>query len=206
MHTTLLLCRCGATEWTRARRLQGRRDLSLSDEGRAQASEAARLLADLEVAEVLASPLLRAVETAELIAASHQIEVARDPRLTELRVGRWEGLTFDELGRDPAYRAFLDDSLAHHIPDGERLVDLRTRALASVDQSLEDNQIGALVVMVTHASVIRVLLAHFLGMSLGSYHRIHVGPGSLTVLRFDSDRVPPRVMAINAGEPLAPLL
>ena len=206
MHTTLFLIRCGETEWGRARRLQGRRDLGLSSEGRAQAQSASDLLAGVDLTEILSSPLLRAVETAEIIAAPHRLNVAHDPRLTELRVGRWEGKSYADLAVDPDYRAFLRDPVGHPIPDGEPLTDLKTRAASSVDQALEDNQIGAHVAMVTHASVVRVLLAHFLGMTLASYHQLHVGAGAITVLRFDSDRAPPRVLAVNQGETLAGLL
>jgi broad specificity phosphatase PhoE len=46
--------------------------------------------------------------------------------------------------------------------------------------------------------VIRVLLAHYLGLGLGSYHRLRVTPGSLSVVRFHDDRELPRILAINS--------
>lgn len=206
MQTTLFLVRCAATEWAEPRRFVGRRDLPLSDDGRAQARATADLLAGVRVTEVLSSPLIRAVETAEAVAAPHRIQVARDPRLIALHAGSWEGKTRDELATDAAWRAHVRDPMQNPIPAGEPLSALRDRVLASVHQALEDNQIGATIVMVTHASAVGVLLAHFLGMSLHNHHQLPVGHGSISILRFDSDLVPPRILAINHGPQLAQIL
>jgi broad specificity phosphatase PhoE len=206
VQTTLFLIRSGVTDWDRAHRLPGRRDLSLAETGRAQAETSRHLLATLHIDELLCSPLQRAIETAEVIAAPHGIPVARDTRLTAMHFGRWEGMSRDELAHDERYRAFLDNPLNVQSFDGESLSDVRARVLAAVDQALEDNEIGANIVLVTHASVIRVLLLHFLGMPPTSYHQLHVTPGAATVLRFASDWAPPRLWAINFGERLELLL
>src|SRR5438094_10064892 len=107
MPTTLYLIRNGATEWSREQRVAGRRELGLSTEGRAQADELGKRLAGLDLTEILSSPLPRAVETAERVAGAHKLEVARDPRLTDFHVGRWEGLKYAELAQDEAYRKLL---------------------------------------------------------------------------------------------------
>ena len=83
MHTDLYLVRNAATEWSRERRVAGRRDLGLSADGQAQAAELGDRMSKIEIAEVLCSPVLRAVETAERISRLHGLEVARDPRLTD---------------------------------------------------------------------------------------------------------------------------
>ncbi|HEU4438315.1 MAG TPA: histidine phosphatase family protein, partial [Methylomirabilota bacterium] len=67
----VLLIRHAETDWNRARRFQGRRDVPLSAAGREQAESAARLLAATPLAAVWSSPLARARETASLIAAPH---------------------------------------------------------------------------------------------------------------------------------------
>ncbi len=206
MHTTLFLVRHGETEWAKSGRVLGRRDLGLSEAGRAQAAEVAERLAGTEVAEILTSPLLRAVETAEKIAERHQIEVARDPRLTDMQAGKWEGKTYQEVLSDEEYQTFLRDPRSPSIPGGEPLDAIRERVVASVEQALTDNELGANIVMVTHAGVVRVLLAHYLGMSLANYHRLRVGSGSISVLRFDSARELPRVLAVNYGGPLTIVL
>lgn len=199
MQTTVFLVRNADTEWSKTRRVLGRRDLSIAEEGARQAEAVAERLAKIEVAEVLSSPLLRAVETAEKIAALHKIEVARDPRLTDIQAGRWEGKRYDEVLADEEYQRFLRDPSSHDIPGGEPLDGVRDRVVGSIEQALEDNDVGSNIVVVTHAGVVRVLLAHYLGMSLANYHRLRVGPASISVLRWGSDRELPRVLAVNHG-------
>lgn len=171
-----------------------------------QSRQVAEVLSGIDVTEMLCSPLLRAVETAETIAAPHHIEVARDPRLTNIHVGRWEGRTYADLDDDADYQAFVCDPLSATIPGGETLTAMCDRMVSSVSQALEDNQIDSNIVMVTHAGPIRVVLAHFMGVSLACYHRLRVAPGAVTVLRFSSDLEPPRVVAINFGGTIEQLL
>jgi broad specificity phosphatase PhoE len=197
MHTDLYLVRNAATEWSRERRVAGRRDLGLSAEGQGQAAELGERLSKIDIAEVLCSPVLRAVETAERIARPHGVEVARDPRLTDLGAGRWEGMKYDEILASEEYKRFLANPLSESIPGGERLTDARDRLTASVNQALVDNELGANVVMVSHASPLRLLLASYLGMDLANYHRLRLSPASISVLRFDSEQGVPRLLAVN---------
>jgi broad specificity phosphatase PhoE len=197
MYTTLFLVRNGDTDFSRDRRVAGRRDIGLSDVGRRQATALAERLRGLDLAEVLASPLPRAVETAELLAAPLNLGVVRDPRLIDLDAGRWEGRTYDEIGASAEYPRFLANPIGESIPGGERLVDVRDRAAAAVSQALADNELGANIVLVSHAGPLRVLLAHYLGMSMAHYHRLRIAPASISVLRFESEEGVPRVLTIN---------
>jgi broad specificity phosphatase PhoE len=156
------------------------------------------------VAEVLSSPLLRAVETAERIAEPHRLEVSRDARLADLHAGRWEGRRLDELHGDPAYQRFLRDE--ERSPDGESLGDLRQRAVASIEQVVDDNQLGANLVVVSHALVVQVLVAHYLGVGLGEHQRLGIRPASISILRFDPDRGPPSLLALSHGSSLDDVL
>ena len=197
MNTTVFLVRHGETDWTRERRILGQRDLGLNANGVNQAHATAMALKGLEITEVISSPLLRAVQTAEVLAGLCDMDVARDPRLTEMAFGRWEGMPHDAALVDPDYRSFIDDPDATHVPGGERLSDVRDRATAAVRQTLADNPSRSNLIVVSHASLIRVLLVHYLGLGLGSYHRLRVSPGSISVLRFGDDRELPRILAIN---------
>jgi broad specificity phosphatase PhoE len=206
MYTTLFLVRNAATEWSREGRVTGRRDLALSTEGRAQADALAAQLAEIDVTEVLCSPVLRAVETAEAIARGHGLEVARDPRLTDLGAGIWEGMKHDEVAASEQYRRFIASPLSEEIPGGERLKDARDRMIASVDQALVDNELGANVVVVSHAGPLRILLAHHLGMDLATYHRLRLSPASVSILRFDSEAGVPRLLGLNCTGKLMSVL
>jgi glucosyl-3-phosphoglycerate phosphatase len=76
---------------------QGQRDVPLDEVGRLQAKAAAQALRELEPAAIVSSDLVRAWDTAELIAIATGLQLAADPRLREIDVGRWEGLTAQEI-------------------------------------------------------------------------------------------------------------
>jgi broad specificity phosphatase PhoE len=95
--TTILLARHGETDWNRENRFQGHADPPLNETGRAQASELARALADEPLAAVYSSPLRRAFETAQVVAAPHGLEPVGVDALREVDVGSWQGLTRAEI-------------------------------------------------------------------------------------------------------------
>jgi broad specificity phosphatase PhoE len=206
MYTTLFLARNGDTDFSRDRRVAGRRDIGLSEVGRQQATALGERLRPLDFAEILASPLPRAVETAELVAAPLNVGVVRDPRLVDFAAGRWEGRSHDEVSGSAEYQRFLQNPLEESIPGGERLIDVRDRVIAAVSQALTDNELGANIVLVSHAGPLRVLLAHYLGMSLAHYHRLRVSPASVSVLRFESEEGVPRILTINCTSDPHPAL
>ena len=70
-------------------------------------------------------------------------------------------------------------------------------AVQAHHQVLRDAPAGESIAIVTHAGIIRVILAHYLGSHLGEYHRLRVSPGSISVLSFHDDRTPPRVLCLN---------
>lgn len=197
METQVLLIRDGLTDWHREGKVLGHRDIPLNSQGLAQARDAAHALEGVSIAEVISSPLVRALQTAELIGKKFGIEVARDPRLVDFRVGKWEGMTYAEVAANSEYQEFIHDPLSERIPGAESLNDVRQRAVAAVEQALEDNPSGDAIAVITHAGIIRVLLTHYLGSPPANYHRIRVGPGSISVLSFASDQELPRVLAVN---------
>ena len=92
--TTLLLARHGRTEWNRSGRYQGRSDVPLSPEGRADAvALAARICAE-PIGAIVTSPLQRALQTAEIVSERFgAVPFHIEPRLVEIAYGSWEGLT-----------------------------------------------------------------------------------------------------------------
>lgn len=206
MPTTVFLVRHGVTEWHREHKLLGQRDIGLNASGIGQALAAADALSAASLAEIITSPLMRAVQTAEIVGKRYRIEVARDPRLTDFRIGRWEGMSHAEIAASTEYQRFIADPMSERIPGGESLTEVRRRAVAAIDQALGDAPTGDAIGVVSHAGVIRVLLAHYLGCNLSNYHRLRVNPGSLSVLQFHDDRQLPRVLAINWAGTLKDLL
>jgi broad specificity phosphatase PhoE len=206
MGTTVFLVRHGVTGWHAEGRVLGQRDLPMNDEGRRQAEGVAALLSSRPLSDVVTSPLQRAVATAEAIGAPHGLQPARDARLTDFRLGQWSGMTTAEIAADPQYQRFLANPLSQEIPGGETLADVLRRSTAAVDQAVADSFRSDAIAIVSHAGVIRVLLAHYIGAAPASYHHFRVSPGSISVLRFTELGELPRVLAVNHGVDLDDVL
>jgi broad specificity phosphatase PhoE len=119
--TNVVLVRHGETVWHAENRYAGRTDVALSELGREQAERLAARLRDGGLAAIWASPLGRAAETAAAVVRATGLAPWSDERLRELDFGTAEGLTRDEMAeRFPgALRAFDEDPVANHLPEGE---------------------------------------------------------------------------------------
>ena len=206
MESLVFLVRHGVTAWHDEGKVLGQRDLPLSERGLAQARASAQALANVAIADVLTSPLQRSIQTAEIISERVSIDVARDPRLTDFRVGKWSGMSHQEISSSAEYLRFIDNPLSERIPGGESLTEIRDRAVSAVEQTLHDSPRGDAVVIVTHAGIIRVILSHYLGSNPANYHRIRVSPGSISVLSFATAGELPRVLAVNHCASLSEVL
>jgi probable phosphoglycerate mutase len=151
-------------EWS-AGRCIGRTDVPLSEAGLRSAERLAAGFADVAVAAVYASPLRRAVATAEPIAAAAGREVTRCDGLVEIDFGSFEGRTFDELAAaEPEFYArWMASPATVRFPNGEGFADVRARALAAAAAIARRHPDGA-AVAVAHSGPIRALLGTALGV------------------------------------------
>lgn len=187
--TTLVLVRHGVTEHTAAKRFSGGLggdNPPLSEEGRAQARAAAQWLAALgdRVDAVLSSPVRRTRETAEVVAAALDLPVSEEPGFAEMEFGSWDGLTFLEVAE--RYQAGLDawlGSLEVPPPGGESFRQVEERVLAGLDRVLEEHA-GRTVVVVSHVTPIKTLVAHAMGAPLDAVFRMELSPASISVVSF----------------------
>ena len=158
--TTFALVRHGQTDWNAQRRLQGSTDIPLNDVGRGQARDAVAVLSGYEWDAIVSSPLSRAAETADVIAAGLGLSVTRIvPELTERSFGPAEGL---QDGPE------LD---ALRIPGGFRGAeaedDAADRGLGALEALAEEFH-GGRVLVVAHGSLLRVSLSRMAGQPLRS--------------------------------------
>ncbi len=158
--TTFALVRHGQTDWNAQRRLQGSTDIPLNDVGRGQARDAVTVLDGHRWDAIVSSPLSRAAETADLIAAGLGLSVARHvPELTERSFGPAEGL---QAGAE------LD---ALRIPGGfrgaESEEDAASRGLGALEALAEEFR-GGRVLVVAHGTLLRVSLSRAIGGTLQS--------------------------------------
>ncbi len=196
----LHLVRHGATanNLMRPPRLQGRReDLSLSTEGRDQAERTAAVLAERSLAAVVASPLRRATETAHIIAQPHGVDVKIVEALTEVDVGAWEGMQWDEIERtDPhTYRNFMTDPGVHGYPQGENTTQVLDRVAPAFERLMRE-YLGSEIAVVAHNVVIRTYLGHLLGVSSAKSRGVPQDNGGLNLIRYRDGRIRP--LSINS--------
>jgi broad specificity phosphatase PhoE len=181
MATHITLIRHGETAWNVTGRWQGHAFVPLNDEGRHQATRLAKHLLPVmdEITAIYSSDLVRASETAEIIAARLDKTVKIDVRLREIDMGEWQGLTGDEIRAWDGARydqALNDASLPR--PGGESWTQVTDRALAALDD-ITGRHTNEHVLVVSHGGTIRALLKQ-LGL-LGTDH-VRIGNTSQTRL------------------------
>lgn len=172
MTRRLLLIRHGQTTYNATGRMQGHLDTELSEVGYAQARAAAELLEDKEITAIVASDLIRARDTADVIGRQLGIEVGVDKRLRETHLGDWQGMTSAEVDEQyPGARALWRHDPTWAPPQGESRVDVARRARPVIDElmrELPDWDEGA-VLVVAHGGAISALTCHLLGLEHHQY-------------------------------------
>ena len=202
----VLVVRHGETPWNREGRYQGRTDIALSDEGRAQVARLGARLAGVTIARAIASPLGRAKATAEAI-VGNRLEL--DAGLLEISHGAWEGQLANDVERAHAEMFGVWRTApgrdAPAGPGAETLGDVEARAwpvLARLCSSLGPDETGLIV---AHDAVNRVLICRVLGLPLERVWTFRQAPASLNVLAGPSlDAL--QVVRLNDSEHSAPLL
>jgi phosphoserine phosphatase len=183
--TRILLIRHGQTAWNVKERFRGREDLPLDDVGRAQAGALAQLIANEwpSITAIYASPLQRAVATAQPAAQALHLDLVREDGLLDIDYGLWQGLTPEEASSKYPSLFHLWNTSPEEVqfPNGESLCEVQKRARECVDRLAARNQ-GQVIVVVSHLQVCRVLLCSVLGLSLRSYGQFRLGTSGISVI------------------------
>ncbi len=186
--TRLILLRHGQTPLSVDKRYSGRGNPDLTDVGRAQAAAAAERVTRLgPIDAIVSSPLARARDTAEAVAARVGVSVRVLDDLTETDFGTWEGLTFAEVSaRDgDAHRRWMSDtSIAP--PNGESFDAVRVRVERALT-TLRREHAGQTVVVVSHVTPIKTLLQLGLDVGPSILYRLHLDLASVSVVDFYDD-------------------
>jgi broad specificity phosphatase PhoE len=160
--------RHGETDWNAERRLQGGRDIPLNNRGRRQAAQCGDTLREL-IADGGKTPAAFAFASSPLSRARETMEIARrvlglpaehygvDPRLAELSFGRWEGMTYREVGAldRPALVTRERDKWSFRPPGGESYADLLVRVQAW------HAGVNGNIIVAAHGGVARVMMVMF---------------------------------------------
>lgn len=197
--TTLALIRHATTAAT-GKRLGGRTEASLDDGGRAQADATAERLAGLPLKAVYASPLARTRETAEIVARPHGLEVVAEEGLLEVEYGRWTDRPLKQVARTKLWPVIQARPSLVRFPEGETIRAAQLRAVDAVEHLVARHP-RHLVAAVTHADVIKTVVAFYVGQPLDLFQRLHISPASVTVLQL-SPGGNPALLRFNDDGPL----
>nr|WP_260173733.1 histidine phosphatase family protein [Nocardioides albus] len=186
------MVRHGVTKHTAAKAFSGGLggdNPPLTQEGREQALLTAEWLKPLgsSVSTVVSSPVLRAVETGEIVAGALGARLVEDPGFAEIDFGTWEGLTFAEVGQQfpDEMKAWMGATEVAP-PGGESFDAAQVRVLEGLSRVLEAHA-GETVVVTSHVSPIKLVVAHALGAPIGGVFSMELSPASVTVVSFFSD-------------------
>lgn len=187
---TFYVLRHGQTDWNVQMRLQGSTDIPLNETGRAQAHVAAKILADEGITKIIASPLSRALETAQIVGAASGIEPVIDGRLIERNFGLFEGMTIDEVHQHREdMREHMNpqaDVDGKHYPwDAEPLPEVIDRVYACVNDYRETGK----CLFVFHGIPFRAVTRKFL-------NDMYSSPNAAPV-RFEADGDKWRMVALD---------
>lgn len=203
--TTVVLVRHGVTPHTVDKRFSGglaSANPGLSDEGRDQIRAIGDWLGPISerIDAVVASPVRRTLESAEILAEVLDREIEVEPGFAEMEFGAWDGLTFAEVGErhGDELTAWLGSLDVAPGGTGESFREVEERVLDALARVLEKHA-GKTVVLVSHVTPIKTIVAHALDAPLQSVFRMELTPASITVVSWYDGR--PSMRMFNALPP-----
>lgn len=197
----IILVRHGENDWVKKNRLAGWiPGVHLNENGHEQARAAAERLAHLGVTAVYSSPVTRCMETARYIAQSHQLDIIQLDDLGEVRYGKWEGKKIKKLARKKRWFTVQFFPSRMRFPEGESLAEVQFRAVQALE-SLSQRHPEGILIVVSHADLIKLVLAHYLGVHIDLFQRLNMAPASVSAINL-SQNGSVRILRLNDNGPL----
>jgi probable phosphoglycerate mutase len=199
---TILLVRHAQNNWVKKNRLAGWiPGVNLNDVGREQAAALGERLAHLPLKAIYSSPLERCMESAEFIANHHpDLTISQLETIGEVRYGAWEGKKIAKLAKKPEWHTVQHFPSRFTFPGGESMRGVQARAVDALEKLALEQKDG-MIVVVSHADVIKLVLAHYLGTHIDLFQRIGLSPASVSVVHL-SDKGWVRIGRINDDGPI----
>ncbi|MFT5564601.1 MAG: putative phosphomutase (TIGR03848 family) [Myxococcota bacterium] len=197
---TIILVRHGVTDATGSR-LGGHTDASLNDAGKTQAETTAARLSELAIATVYSSPIVRTRETAVILGKPHGLFPKTARGLIEVDYGDWTDRPLSECRTEPLWRTIQQAPSRVTFPGGGSIRGMQAQAVDSIESIAAQHGDDEIVLAVSHADVIKAILAHLLGLGLDGFQRIVVGPASSSVVYLPLGGAP-TVLSMNDYGPI----
>ena len=183
----IYLLRHGQTKWNIEGKIQGKTDVLLNEDGMEQAGFLAKAMEHCEARALFSSPLLRAKQTAEIVAGKMGLPVTVLPELKEVDFGLWEGCTWKEIEEKypDDYRRWEMNPAAAAPTGGESRLSCRARSRSAGERVLRDTE-GGNAVIVAHGGIL-VYLIDYLLRNQKEKREIIVRNASITVIDYEKD-------------------
>jgi probable phosphoglycerate mutase len=194
--THFLLIRHATNDFVKTGKLAGwTPDVHLSAEGQAQAEALGARLASAPLNAIYASPLERTMETAHAIAKHHpHLTLIEHEGIGEVDYGDWEGASIAELTQRKMWQVVQEYPSRAYFPNGETMRGVQTRVVNAIE-ALAHKHPAQTVALVFHADLIKMAIAHYLGVHLDNFQRIVISPASITALNLGHSR--PFIVSVN---------
>jgi probable phosphoglycerate mutase len=199
----LVLVRHGQTDFNVQHRLPGQLPgIPLNSEGRHEAEMTALAIRDLPLTAIVASPLDRTMETAACICEGRGLEIHQDHDLLDTNYGPFNGKNWDELDKsEPMWQRMMRDPNAS-VKGVERFADVQKRAVRAAERWRHAASAGEWVALVTHADLVKMIVAHYLDIALADIPLINMDNASVSLLAFHPDpKEPPSLLCFNWTSP-----
>jgi probable phosphomutase (TIGR03848 family) len=185
--STLLLVRHGETASNAKGVMSGRLPgIPLNEKGRMQAEAVAAVLAKAPIKYIYSSPIQRAQETASYLSKLLEMEVQIADGITETDIGTWSGRSVKQCARTKLWQTVIHKPSELTFPGGESFAGIQKRATAEL-RAIALRHPEDLVACFTHADIIRLVVAEFLGMDLDAFQRLGSDNCSITVVHFNKE-------------------
>lgn len=160
--------------------------VNLNARGLEQAAALAAAMAEIRLKAIYSSPLERAQQTAAPLAAAKKLAMETRADLGELRVGTWEGKTLKALRRRKLWPLVQFAPSRVRFPEGESFAEAQTRIIGDIEQlRARHSSPQAAIACVSHADMIKLAIAYYLGLPLDLFQRLEISPASISVLRIE---------------------
>jgi len=190
------LIRHGHNDYVKRNLLAGRLSgVHLNEKGRIEVAALAEAMKAAPLKAVYSSPLDRAMETAQIVAKLHGLQVEKRPNLIETALGDWEGKSVKQLSRDKRWRQLQQLPSQFRFPGGEWMVEQQARLITEVETLCARHKPKDHFAIVGHADPLKLVIAYYIGLPLDAFQRLGLDTASVSTLDIKDKEI--RLLRMN---------
>lgn len=181
----IYLVRHGESEWNCLKKVQGQKDVPLTEKGRKQAEKIADRLYNEDIDKIYSSDLKRAFDTAKIIGDNLKLDININNSFREIKFGIWEGISKEELITKyyTEHVLWMKEPHKLELKGAETLLDLQKRTMDGIDEISKTSHDKS-VLVVSHSAAIKTIILGLLDMDISYYSKISLGNVSLNLIEF----------------------